>query len=47
MLSVKVLTTSDIGRTASYYAESADDYYKKDINAIDWQLVHIFALLYF
>lgn len=37
MLSHKVLTRSDVGRAASYYEDSADDYYSKEGDASEWQ----------
>lgn len=37
MLSHKVLTRSDVGRAASYYEDSADDYYSKEGDASAWQ----------
>ena len=37
MLSYKILTRQDIGRAASYYEDSADDYYAKDGEASQWQ----------
>lgn len=37
MLSHKVLTRQDVGRAASYYEDSADDYYAKEGNSSEWQ----------
>lgn len=37
MLSHKVLTRQDVGRAASYYEDSADDYYAKDGSSSSWQ----------
>lgn len=37
MLSHKVLTRQDVGRAASYYEDSADDYYSKEGDASEWQ----------
>lgn len=37
MLSHKVLTRQDVGRAASYYEDSADDYYAKEGDASEWQ----------
>ena len=37
MLSHKILTRQDVGRAASYYEDSADDYYAKDGDASQWQ----------
>jgi len=37
MLSHKILTRQDVGRAASYYEDSADDYYAKDGSSSGWQ----------
>ena len=37
MLSHKILTRQDVSRLASYYEDSADDYYAKDGDASQWQ----------
>lgn len=37
MLSHKILTRQDVGRAASYYEDSADDYYAKDGSSSEWQ----------
>lgn len=37
MLSHKILTRQDVGRAASYYSDSADDYYAKEGDASEWQ----------
>jgi conjugative relaxase-like TrwC/TraI family protein len=37
MLSHKILTRDDVGRAASYYEDSADDYYAKEGDASQWQ----------
>lgn len=36
MLSHKILTRQDVGRTANYYEDGADDYYAKDGEASAW-----------
>lgn len=36
MLSHQILTRQDVGRTASYYEDSADDYYAKEGEAKQW-----------
>ena len=37
MLSHQLLTRKDIGKTAQYYQDSADDYYAKTMDATCWQ----------
>jgi conjugative relaxase-like TrwC/TraI family protein len=37
MLSHKILTRKDIGRTANYYEDGADDYYAKEGDVCEWQ----------
>lgn len=37
MISHKILIRQDIGRTASYYKDSADDYYAKEGESSEWQ----------
>lgn len=37
MLSHKLLTAQDVGRAASYYEDSADDYFAKEGGASQWQ----------
>lgn len=37
MLSHKVLTRQDVSRAASYYEDSADDYYAKEGDSSEWQ----------
>lgn len=37
MLSHKVMTRQNIGATASYYGDGADDYYAKEGDSMEWQ----------
>src|SRR3990167_2504807 len=37
MLSHQLLTRKDIGKTARYYQDAADDYYAKTLDASCWQ----------